>query len=168
MEMKPAVSVRVLLEEQSQVAEARRMARNRAEELGFDETLGEQVAIVVTEAATNILKHAGRGEILINAIFRENGRVDGCLEILALDRGTGIRNLDQCLQDGYSTASSPGQGLGAIFRLSTFADIYTSAGKGTAVVARWGPTADGYPAVASSLTIGAVNASKPGQALCGD
>ncbi len=163
-----AASVSVPVEEPSQIAEARRTARTRAEELGFDETRAEQVAIVVTEAATNILKHAGRGEILINSVFRENGRSGAGLEILALDRGTGIRNLDQCLEDGYSTANSPGQGLGAIFRLSTFADVYTSAGKGTAVVARWVSREAGRPVSEPPLAIGAVNACKPGQTLCGD
>ncbi len=48
-----------------------------------------------------------------------------------------MTNLDQCLRDGFSTGGSPGQGLGAIVRLSTASDIYTLSGQGTAVLARW-------------------------------
>lgn len=161
-------TLRIAVEEVSQVAEARRAARTQAEEIGFDATRCERVAIVVTEAATNILKHAVRGEILINSIPPENGHTLPGLEILALDRGPGIDNLEKCLQDGYSTGSTPGQGLGAIFRLSTFADIYTAPDKGTALIARWEWPRTGVDREFQPGAIGAVNISKTGQTVCGD
>ena len=60
-----AESIRVAIEDSSQTAEARRAARKMAHDIGFEEIRAEQVAIAVTEAATNILKHAGNGEILL-------------------------------------------------------------------------------------------------------
>ena len=164
--MTPTTSITV--EEQSQVAEARRVARSRAESLGFDETKAEHVAIVATEAATNILKHAGRGEILVNTIPMTDGQAEPGLEILALDRGRGIDDLEKSLQDGYSTASTPGGGMGAIFRLSTFADVYSKTGKGTVVMARWEERKKNGWRTAAPMTIGAVNVCKPGQTFCGD
>ncbi len=152
-------SIRVAIEESSQTAEARRVARKMAEDLGFDDTRAEKVAIAVTEVCTNILKHAERGEILVTA-------GDGSdLELLALDRGPGMANIEQCRRDGYSTAGSPGQGLGAILRLSDSSDFYSIPGKGTAILARWSA-----PAAEKSgpLRIGAVNVSKYGQETCGD
>jgi len=157
-------TIRIVVEDASQTAEARRIARKMARGIGFDDDKSERVAIAVTEACTNILKHAVRGEILASTTESGHG-----LEVLALDRGPGMTNLDQCLRDGFSTGSSPGQGLGAILRLSTASDFYSVLGQGTAVLARWLPAApNGFHERSGRLGIGAVNVSKPGQEVCGD
>jgi hypothetical protein len=78
-----------------------------------------------------------------------------------------MSNLDQCLRDGYSTASSPGQGLGAIQRMSRQSDIYTLPGKGTVVLARWWLGRNGAKP-ANIARIGAVNVPMPGEDVCGD
>jgi anti-sigma regulatory factor (Ser/Thr protein kinase) len=158
----------ILVEESSQVGEARRLARACAESLGFDATHAEHVAIVATEAATNLLQHAGRGEILINTLPSDDGQPAPGLEILALDRGPGIDDLQKCLRDGYSTTSTPGGGLGAIFRLSTFADVYSRTGKGNVLLARWESPGTAHSPEARPFSVGAVNVSKPGQTFCGD
>jgi anti-sigma regulatory factor (Ser/Thr protein kinase) len=164
MEIRVAESIRIPVEESSQTAEARRTARKIAVGLGFDVVKSEQVAIVVTEACTNILKHADRGEILFNASNDEGG--GATLEMIALDRGQGMSNLDQCMADGYSTGSSPGQGLGAIVRLSAESDFFSAPGKGTAILARWTDSSNHNSSPAVNL--GAVNVNKPGQEVCGD
>ena len=123
-----STAVRIVVEETSKTAEARRTAREMALELGMDEGGAEHVAIVVTEACTNLLKHAGGGQVLLQT-STEGSEAVPLLELLAVDQGPGMSNLDQCLQDGFSTGSSPGQGLGAIQRLSKQSDIYTVAGQ---------------------------------------
>jgi anti-sigma regulatory factor (Ser/Thr protein kinase) len=156
-------STRIPIEEGSRPAEARRIALRLAHEIGFDEVCAGQVAIVVTEACTNLLKHAQTGEILLG--FADRG-YDGAvpeIEMLSLDKGPGMHNLDQCLEDGYTTGSSPGQGLGAIRRLSGESDFYTVPGEGTAILARW-PAARTSP----GLRIGGVSVSKYGEEFCGD
>jgi len=164
-----AESFRIPIEEQSQTADARRIARAVSRNAGFEETLAEQVAIVVTEACTNLLKHAGGGELLLRAVG-EDVRGGAGLELLVLDRGPGMRNLEQCLRDGFSTGGSPGQGLGAIVRLSTTSDFYSEAGRGAAILARWAPVLPGGGVSKSALPlhIGAINVPKPGQEVCGD
>jgi hypothetical protein len=124
---------------------------------------------VVTEACTNFLKHAGRGEIVLHA-GAEGLEPTPVLEVLALDQGPGMANLRQSLGDGYSTGSSPGNGLGAIIRLSQDCDFYTVPGKGTGILARWrsvalAPSMEERPA---ALNISAVNLPKPGQEVSGD
>jgi anti-sigma regulatory factor (Ser/Thr protein kinase) len=152
----------LVIEEQSQTAEARRIARGMALDFGFGDDDAERIAIGVTEACTNLIKHAGGGEVFLSAT-REGPE----LEALALDRGPGIANLAECLRDGYSTGGSPGQGLGAIRRLATVSDVYSISGQGTALLARW--SAEKSAAYRSpKLRIGAVNAPKPGQEVCGD
>lgn len=156
---------RIAVEEQSQVAEARRIARKMAVDVGLDVPSQEQVAIVVTEACTNLLKYAGGGQILVNAPRTDYG--DSGLEVLAIDRGPGIRNLERSLQDGYTTGNSPGHGLGTIVRLSTAADFYSELGKGTALIARWSIGRMGCDHV-NGLRIGAISVAKTGQEVCGD
>ena len=69
----------------------------------------------VTEAGSNIVKHAGRGQIVLRVLEHEG--VVG-LEMLALDKGPGMTNVSTSLRDGVSTAGSSGNGLGALTRLS--------------------------------------------------
>jgi anti-sigma regulatory factor (Ser/Thr protein kinase) len=164
-----AESIRVPIEEQSQTAEARRFARKLALEIGLDATMAEQVAIVATEACTNLLKHGDGGEILLRSTGGDEATNLATMEMLALDRGRGMSNLEQCLRDGFSTGGSPGQGLGAIVRLSTATDFYSIANRGAALLARWSIVAsEGALDDGKTLQIGAINVCKPGQEVCGD
>ncbi len=164
-----AESIRVPIEEQSQTAEARRFARKLALEIGLDATMAEQVAIVTTEACTNLLKHGGGGEILLRNTGADEVTSLATLEMLALDKGHGMSDLEQCLRDGFSTGGSPGQGLGAIVRLSTASDFYSIASRGAALLARWSiALTEGALDRGKTLQIGAINVSKPGQEVCGD
>lgn len=151
--------------EASAVGEARRQLATLAREVGFDETDTGRVALVATEMAGNLAKHA-RGGGRIVAQPRVRGERAG-IEILALDHGPGIGSLGQALRDGYSTAGSPGTGLGAISRVADEFDIHSAAGVGTAVLARLWPR--GHPAVvAAPLQLGAVRIPHPGESVCGD
>ncbi|WP_338771025.1 ATP-binding SpoIIE family protein phosphatase [Massilia sp. METH4] len=159
------------LAEASQVAAVRRAAVNLCTQLGFDETAAGEVAIAVTEAATNILKHAGHGEILLRPLVRAG--IHG-LEILALDNGPGIANLHASMADGHSTAGSYGVGLGAMRRLATEFDIYSTAGRGTAVMMTLWPrpytsmTPAEAARTAPSLHWGAVCLPMHGEHMSGD
>jgi anti-sigma regulatory factor (Ser/Thr protein kinase) len=169
VEIEVSESIRVPIEEQSQTAEARRLARKLALEIGLDETMAEQVAIVATEACTNLLKHGDGGEILLRSTGGDEATRLATMEMLALDRGRGMSDLEQCLRDGFSTGGSPGQGLGAIVRLSTASDFYSIASRGAALLARWSISANASALdSARTLQIGAINVCKPGQEVCGD
>lgn len=122
--------VRLEVDEASQVAPVRRAAEEMASDLGLDATLRGQTAIVATELATNLVRHGGGGEMVVRA------SADGGLEILAWDRGPGITDLASSVRDGVSAAGGPGNGLGAVRRLSAGFDAYTAPGDGTIVLAR--------------------------------
>lgn len=153
--------------ESSASAEVRRLAAELARKHGFDETDMGRVAIVVSEASMNLAKHAERGRILLRA-FEDSGRIG--VEALALDEGPGISNLNECLRDGYSTAGSPGTGLGAMQRLSDEFDIHSTPGKGTVVLTRVFARSAGPKSVRTEARpeIGVVNLPKPGEDVCGD
>lgn len=129
--------------EPSDVGEARRAAQAVAGHMLATEEARGRAALVATELATNLVKYAGGGEIVARPYCE--GAERG-VEILALDSGPGITNLQASLADGHSTGGSLGFGLGTVLRGSTLFDIYTGAGLGTAVLARVGQTPAGEPA----------------------
>jgi anti-sigma regulatory factor (Ser/Thr protein kinase) len=156
--------IALAVQDQSQVSETRRRATEMAARQGFGDTDSGRVALVATELATNILKHGKGGEVLIGA-FGEG--LDSGIELIALDKGPGISNLAASLSDGYSTAGTPGHGLGAVVRQSHFVDVASWPGVGTAVLAR---LKRGQPPEGSSddSRIGAVSVPKLGEEVCGD
>jgi anti-sigma regulatory factor (Ser/Thr protein kinase) len=155
--------VLIHIEDRTQVGEARRVAAQITEALAFDATQSGKVALAVTEAATNIVKHAGSGKILLAPLVR--GSAAG-LEILALDRGPGISNVMESLRDGFSTAGSMGTGLGALSRVSPSFDLYSQPGRGTALRLQvWGTSA--VPPT-DDIELGAVCQPKSGEEVAGD
>jgi anti-sigma regulatory factor (Ser/Thr protein kinase) len=157
------VVLRVPVIESSQVAEARRLALRSAAGLGFSEAESGRVALVVTEIATNLVKHGAQGEVLIRDLEPE-GRQG--LEVLALDKGPGMENVSECMRDGYSTAGSHGNGLGAIRRLSDAFDVYSAPGKGTALAVRF--LLKGCAARNLPFEIAGFSVAVKGEQVCGD
>lgn len=132
------------IDEASQIAEVRRAGTALAESLGFDAARAGRVALVITEAATNMLKHAERGRILLRAVGHQGA---GGVEVLGIDSGPGIANLALRMQDGNSTVGSYGNGLGTMLRQSDEFDIYTTVDGGVALGMRvWDATASKTPA----------------------
>jgi anti-sigma regulatory factor (Ser/Thr protein kinase) len=145
----------------SQVSEARRRVCHYATSVGLPQEYIDRAAIVVTELATNLVKHAGGGHIHARQ-FEDAGGTG--LELLALDRGPGMTDVGRCMEDGYSTAGSPGTGLGAIQRLTNEVRIYSRPAQGSAVLARIPIRASG----GSGVALGAALAPYPGEQVCGD
>lgn len=149
------------------IAAARRAGAQLATSVGLSETVTGRLSIIITEAATNILKHAASGAIILG--MSEAGDRRG-IDVLALDKGPGIANLGQSLRDGVSTAGTQGTGLGAMRRLSDGFDIHTAAGMGTAAYMHVSANSEytGAESLQFDLQIGAVCLPIPGEEECGD
>src|ERR1700759_4168478 len=156
--------IALAVHDQSHVSETRRRATEMAARQGFGDADSGKVALVATELATNLLKHGNGGEVLVGP-YGEG--LDSGIELIALDKGPGISNLAASLTDGYSTAGTAGQGLGAIVRQSHFVDVASWPGVGTAILAR---LKRGQPPEGSTdpSRIGAVSVPMPGEEVCGD
>jgi anti-sigma regulatory factor (Ser/Thr protein kinase) len=152
-----------LVADSSQVAEARRIAFALARGLGCDETEMARIALVATELATNLLKHAGAGAIVVSEFADADGTG---VELLSLDKGPGIADMARALEDGYSTAGSPGTGLGAIRRQANAFAVYSRPGLGTAVMARL--CRKSAARTGADVVVGAVVDPFPGETQCGD
>ncbi len=126
-----------IIEEMSQVSEAKRRIHKLTNELAFSEDDANRAAMVVLELGTNLIKHA-RGGKLIFQVWEIHGMQ--ALVILSIDSGPGIFDLNKCLEDGFSTAGSLGSGLGAVFRASQFFDAYSIEGSGSVVLSIILPT----------------------------
>ena len=124
----------VTIDDHSRIAEARRAAALLGHTSGLTPELIAQASLVIAELCTNILKYGDRGELLLSTLCA-NGTAYG-LDIVALDRGPGIANVDAAVKDGFSTGGSLGIGLGTMRRAAALFDIYSAAGVGTAVLVR--------------------------------
>jgi anti-sigma regulatory factor (Ser/Thr protein kinase) len=116
---------------------ARRVVSRMAVQNGLEAALLPEVELVVTELATNLVRHALPGGWIL-ARTMPTPRGIG-IELLSVDRGPGISDLDAALGGGVQTREGLGCGLAAVRRLATMFDVYTLAGAGTVVMARFLP-----------------------------
>lgn len=149
--------------EASQIGEARRVSARLAHAAGFDASELGRVTLVATELATNLARYGKGGRILVQSLLSAEGTT---IEILAIDTGPGMADVPRCLQDGYSTGGTSGNGLGGVRRMSTRFDIYSAEGRGTVVMARIGGA---QPSPASPrFRWGVVSLPAPNEQVCGD
>lgn len=111
-------------------------ARYMAAEAGFDETNQHLIATAASELATNIVKYAKKGEVMLKIVQRD--RQLG-IQIIARDDGPGIRHIEQVMQDNFSTSKdSLGLGLPSVQRIMDEFKIDSQPGHGTIVSAlKW-------------------------------
>jgi len=150
------------MDESSRVGEARRHAVDLAQACGLDETEGGRLALVVTELANNLVRHAQHGRLLLAC---RTARAE--VEVIAMDDGPGIPNVERSLGDGFSTGGTPGTGLGAVRRLAQDFELHTSVPGGTIVVARVRGASAPQPAP-SAFCGAAIAIAAPGEQACGD
>lgn len=149
----------IAITDRSSIGEARRAAVSAAQLLGFDEDRRSDIGIAATELASNILQHAREGELLV---CPGSEAESAWLDLTALDTGAGISDITRAMSDGYSTAGTSGQGLGAVQRLSNASSLFSSA----AGVAHWSRFMIGPETFAS--TVGVVNIPIRGESVAGD
>lgn len=149
----------LIIEDSSQIGHARRTAQQLAEKNGFDQTDAGRVALVATELASNILKHASHGELHLRVLPRAAG---AGIEMLAVDRAKGF-DLEACLTDGFSTRGTQGIGLGTVSRQTEVFDVYADA-RGAVLLTRLYPRTD----KAADLRVGISQHALHHDPACGD
>ena len=112
----------VAVNDSSQAGEARRVASLMAAEAGFDEVKRGQVELIVTELARNIVNHGKGGHLLLAGW---QNRDSNWIDIIAVDKGSGIPNLSAALEDGFSSSGTPGTGMGAVSRTANVFEVFT-------------------------------------------
>ncbi len=115
----------VAIHNASDVVLARQLARRLAAQLGFGKADQTRLATAVSELTRNVIEYAGSGEC---QVFDASDDVFRCIRIVVEDHGPGIADLDQAMQDGFSTGGSLGAGLPGTKRLVNSFSIETSPG----------------------------------------
>ncbi|RSM57176.1 anti-sigma regulatory factor [Amycolatopsis sp. WAC 01376] len=141
----------------SAVYTAARVAREVAAGAGLPEVLAERAAVIASELAGNIDKHATDGAVFVQRSLAGSG-----VDVYAVDSGPGMADLEYWRIDGHSTTATLGTGLGAVGRLATEFRIRSAAGSGTVAAARTLVTGTNAAAVAH------VRLAREGEDRCGD
>jgi anti-sigma regulatory factor (Ser/Thr protein kinase) len=149
------------LDDSADVGAVRRGLGALATAAGLDQARAGDAALIASELASNVLKHAGRGGAILGIVQEPSRRG---VAIAAWDRGPGM-NLEACLRDGMSTAGTRGAGLGAVARLATRFDAYTRPDRGSVITATVFPHGPPQP---GRFAVGAACVPYPGLHVCGD
>jgi anti-sigma regulatory factor (Ser/Thr protein kinase) len=156
------VNTAIPVADASQIGEARRAARVAGDRAGLSSDELGRLGLIVTEAATNLARHATDGVMIVRNVG--TGGSAG-VEVLAIDRGPGIADLARAMEDGYSTAGTPGKGLGAIRRLAPGAFDIISTSQGTVMMAR---VRSSREPVNGEADAGVICIPITGETMCGD
>ncbi len=106
-------------------------------QLGLDSEIIRRVSIAMYEGEINMVIHAGGGTAEVSVC-------EEYIEIILEDTGPGIKDIDQAMQAGYSTAPDTirslgfgaGMGLPNMKKNTDSMEIFSTVGKGTRIVMR--------------------------------
>lgn len=157
------------VEERSYVSYIKREIHSQVLRSRFMETQAGKIDIIVSEMASNLIKHAGGGEILFR-VYDPDAHTS-VFEIISIDKGPGIADTGRMMRDGVSTTHTLGHGLGAIHRLSDTAQLFSLTGWGTvlyAMVSSEGKKKKGREQKTPGVDIRALCVNKPRETVCGD
>ncbi|SDT72910.1 Anti-sigma regulatory factor (Ser/Thr protein kinase) [Actinoplanes derwentensis] len=148
------------VEEAGSASAVRRASEHLAAELAMPDRRIADLAIVATEAAGNLVKHADQGGILVRTVRAAD---QAGVELIMIDSGPGMADVQRSIGDGHSTAGTLGIGLGAIVRQASRWDLHSVPGKGTVMAVQVWPAAAPEPVWGAGLT-------RPitGETACGD
>ena len=125
----------VFIQHDADVLAARKTARALGAQLGFSSSDLALIATAISEIARNILVYATRGEMTFASVFEPHRKG---IVVVAKDSGPGIADLEQAMQDGFSSGNGLGLGLPGARRLMDDFAIDTAAGRGTTItMTKW-------------------------------
>lgn len=154
------------IEERSFVSYLKREIHSEIARSTFSEGRAGEIDIIVSEICSNLIKHAGSGEILYRI---QPAKDETTFEILSIDQGPGIADVARMMRDGVSTASTLGHGLGAIERLSNIFNIYSIPDWGTIVYSKVTTLKQTlFKKDIFQLDVRGLCICKPRETLCGD
>lgn len=156
------------IEDRSYLSFIKREIHNLIAKTAFSSMRAGELDIVVSELLSNLIKHAGSGEIFFKLSDTENN--SKAFEIYCIDNGPGIYNISKMMKDGASSSNTLGHGLGAIERLSNFFQIYSIANWGTVAYAKilMDEAQKKIVLPKNEINIDTLQVCMPGEDVCGD
>lgn len=123
--------IRIPISNDADIVKARQLGRALATRAGCAKTDLTEVATAISEIARNIVTYAQDGQMTMEVVDK-SGRQGLC--ITATDQGPGIVDVEQAMEDGFSTGQGLGLGLPGTRRLMDEFTISSEPGRGTTVV----------------------------------
>lgn len=159
------IHVRFNARDRSYFSILKKEIHNIVSRAGFSEFKTGEIDIIVAEMASNLVKHAGGGELLVCLLAEKDNEA---IEVISIDNGIGMADPARMLEDGISTVNTLGHGLGAIKRLSDTFEIYSQKDWGTIVLSR--VYKNGLPFFNSKprVEVKSIIVAKPGEVVSGD
>jgi anti-sigma regulatory factor (Ser/Thr protein kinase) len=152
-----------LVEDRSFISFVKREIHNLVKHK-FSEKRTAQIDIIISELTSNLIKHAGGGELLYRLILEG---AEPAFEVLSIDNGPGMKDVANSSRDGVSTANTLGQGIGSILRFSNISQIYSQEGWGTVFYSKVFENVEKKNAP-HRVIIRSICVCKPGELVSGD
>jgi serine/threonine-protein kinase RsbT len=135
MTMNAAQGGEVHINSESDIVTTRKTVRDAATQLGFGITDVTRIVTAASELARNAFLFAGSGLMRWRALDMSSSVG---IELTFEDHGPGIADIQQVMQEGYTTGGGLGMGLPGSKRLMDEFAIESEVGKGTKVtVKKW-------------------------------
>lgn len=119
------MSKKILLKTETDLLFARQAAREMMKEMGFGSADQTRMATAISELARNVLRYAGEGTC---TVIDEHDDRDMALRVVVEDNGPGIEDIEQAMEDGFTTGNGLGAGLPGARRLVNNFDIASEPG----------------------------------------
>ncbi len=123
---------RIAIAREDDVYMASTIGKKVAEECGLNISQQTKLVVSIMELTRNIVFYAGKGELQINSAHPHG------IEIIAIDQGPGIPNLEQIFSQSFTSKTGLGLGLSGVKRLMDEFEITSNIAFGTKVRAvKW-------------------------------
>ena len=121
-------------EDFTRAGEASGDVKSKLKMMGVNPEVIRKVSIAMYEGEINMVIHANGGTVDVKVC-------EDCVEMVLADKGPGIKNIEQAMQEGFSTASDntrslgfgAGMGLPNMKRYTDSMEIESTVGVGTTV-----------------------------------
>lgn len=123
---------RIVIEREDDVYMASTLGKRVAEDCGLSKSQQTKLVVSIMELTRNIVFYAKKGELFINPIPSFG------IEIIAVDQGPGIANIEGILSNTIRSKTGLGLGLSGVKRLMDEFEITSILNEGTKVRAvKW-------------------------------
>ncbi len=121
-----------MIEREDDVYMASTIGKRVAEDCGLNKSQQTKLVVSIMELTRNIVFYAGKGELFVKLVPSYG------IEIIAIDQGPGIPNLEQVLNNTYPSKTGLGLGLSGVKRLMDEFEVTSNVNGGTKVRAvKW-------------------------------
>lgn len=123
---------RIVIEREDDVYMASTLGKRVAENYGLNKSQQTKLVVSIMELTRNIVFYANKGELFINPVPSFG------IEIIAIDQGPGIANIEDILSNTIHSKTGLGLGLSGVKRLMDEFEITSTINQGTKVRAvKW-------------------------------